>query len=324
MAGTRIIKVARALPDFVVTNDDLARLVDTSDEWITSRTGINTRRMSQGETTASLSSEVFKKLTSGPEHGPNDVDLLILSTVTPDYMTPQSSAFVLRDNGARNAFAFDMNAACTAFVYALSVAEKMLTSGVYKTAAVISGDVLSKITDWSDRGTCVLFGDGAGGVLMEYDGGPGGILSEDLHTDGEMVMAIRGARLPVNNAWHKDEGPVEPSIIMDGRATYDFTVREVPKSILRSLEKASLTMDDIKYVVCHQANARILSGIAKKLKVSMDKFFVTINEFGNTSSSSVPIALSIMTERGLIQKGDKIVFAGFGAGLTWGTLVYQF
>ncbi|MDR1703115.1 MAG: ketoacyl-ACP synthase III [Clostridiales bacterium] len=324
MAGTRIIKAARAVPGFVVTNDDLTRLVDTSDEWIITRTGINTRRVSQGETTASLASDVFKQLVTGTRRGPEDVDLLILSTVTPDYMTPQSSAFVLRDNGAKNAFAFDMNAACTAFVYALSVAEKMLTSGVYKTAAVISSDTLTKITDWSDRGTCVLFGDGAGGVLMEYDGGPGGILAEDLHTDGEMATAIRGGRLPVNNAWHKDEGPVEPFVIMDGRATYDFTVREIPKSISATLEKARLTMDDIKYVVCHQANARILNGIAKKLKTGMDKFFVTINEFGNTSSSSVPIALSVMLERGMIEKGDKIMFAGFGAGLTWGTLIYQY
>ena len=323
MNGTRIVWAERKLPDFVVTNDDLAALVDTSDEWITTRSGIKTRRISRGESVSGLAAKVFMQLCAKAGITPADVEILILATVTPEYLTPQSSAFVLREAGARNAFAIDINAACTGFVYALSIADKMIRSGVYKNAMVISGDILSKFTDWSDRGTCILFGDGSGGVFMEAKEGGSCILAEDLHTDGTDANVLRGGRIPLNNAWYKDEGPHEPFVIMDGRAVFDFLLKEIPQSINRILASANLTMDDIKYVVPHQANAKMIEGVAKKLKTDMSKFYMTIAKYGNTSSSTMPIAMSELFEQGLLQPGDKIIVTGFGAGLTWGSLILE-
>jgi 3-oxoacyl-[acyl-carrier-protein] synthase-3 len=316
--------VARSLPELVVTNNELAAMVDTSDEWIKTRTGIETRYISRGETVSSLSADVFRKLCAAAGYSPCDVDLLILATVTPEYLTPSSATFVLGDVGAKNAFGFDINAACSSFVYAMSVADKMICSGVYKNAVVISSDLLSKITDWNDRSTCILFGDGAGGVLIEAcEGGPC-IIAEDLHTDGQYTGALRGWRLPLRNAWHEDGGADEPYIVMDGKAIFDFVTTKIPLSIRAVLEKAKMTMDDIKHVVCHQANARLIEGVAKKLKMSIEKFYISIGRYGNTSSSSMPIALSEMMEKGIIEKGDKVVISGFGAGVTWGTVLVQF
>lgn len=323
MSGTRIVWAERKLPEFAVSNDDLSELVDTSDEWIVKRSGIKTRKISRGETVSTLSAAVFRQLLAKTGRDPSEIDLLALATVTPEYLTPQSSAFVLGEVGAKNAFAIDINAACTGFVYALSVADKMIRSGVYKRAVVIGADTLSKIVDWSDRGTCILFGDGAGGVIIEASDGASCILAEDLHTDGEHAGLLRGTRIPLNNAWHKDQDEPVPYVVMDGHAVYDFTITEVPKSIRAALDKAALTMDDIKYVICHQANIRIIEGIAKKLKVGIDKFYISISRYGNTSSSSMPIALSEMLEQGLVAPGDKIIIAGFGAGLTWGSLLIE-
>ncbi|MCL2702737.1 MAG: ketoacyl-ACP synthase III [Defluviitaleaceae bacterium] len=322
--GTRIVGAARSLPELVVTNDDLAALVETSDEWIHTRSGIRTRHISRGESVSTLASDVFRKLVSGAGYDPDDIDLLILATVTPEYLTPSSATFVLRETGAKNAFAFDINAACTGFVYAVSVADKMLRSGLYKKAIVIAGDTLSKFVDWTDRATCVLFADGAGGVLMEACDGAPCILAEDLHTDGSYAMSLRAAKLPIKNPWYEDPGPEEPYVIMDGKAIYDFVVTEIPKSVRAILEKAAMTIDDIKYVICHQANSRIIEGVAKKLKTGIDKFYISISRYGNTSASSMPIALSEMMEKGLVHKGDRIIISGFGAGLTWGSLLVQF
>ena len=322
--GTRIVSTARSLPDFLVTNDDLTALVDTSDEWIYTRTGIRTRYISRGETVSSLSADVFNKLVTAAGYSPEDIDLLIVATVTAEYLFPASSTFVLDKVGAKNAFGFDLGAGCTGFVYALSVADKMIRSGVYKNAVVIGADILTKFTDWTDRQTCILFGDGAGGFLLEATDGENCILAEDMHTDGSHAMKLRGWRLPLNNAWHKDEGPEEPYLLMDGKAIYEFVTQKVPQSIRAVLDKAKVTMDDIKHIVCHQANGRLIESMAKKMKMSMEKFYISINKYGNTSSSTMPIAISEMMENGLIEKGDKVIISGFGAGLTWGSLLVQF
>ena len=324
MSGTRIVCAGRKLPEFAVTNEDLTSLVDTSDEWIHTRSGIKTRFISRGETVSDLSSDVLRQLLSKSGDAPGDIEFLVLATLTAEYATPQSSALILGEVNAKNAFAIDINGACTGFVYALSIADKMIRSGVYKNAVVISADTLSKVVDWSDRTTCVLFGDGAGGVLLEaVEGGSSCILAEDLHTDGQDALLLRGGRTPINNPWNEDKGPTEPYIVMDGHAVYDFTIREVPKSAQSVLDKAGLTVDDVKYIIPHQANARIIEKIAKKLKADISKFYISISRYGNTSSSSIPIALSEMFEQGLLEKGDKVILAGFGAGFTWGCLLVE-
>ncbi|MCL2407267.1 MAG: ketoacyl-ACP synthase III [Defluviitaleaceae bacterium] len=325
--GTRIVTAARSLPELVVTNDDLAKFIDTSDEWIFTRSGIRKRHISRGETVASLSADVFKQLVSKAGITVDDIDFLIITTVTPEYLTPSSATFVLGEVGAKNAFGFDLNAACTGFVYGVSVADKLLRSGVYKRGIVIGADILSKICDWEDRSTCVLFADGAGGILMEAtDGANSCILAEDLHTDGAKATELRGYKLPIKNPWYNelDHTADEPYVIMDGKAIYDFVTTEIPKSVRSILEKADVSSDEVKYVVCHQANARIIETVAKKLKTSIDKFKITITNFGNTSSSSMPLALSDMFDKGEVEKGDKIIITGFGAGLTWGSVLVQF
>lgn len=324
MTNPRIVNAARYIPALRVSNDDLSSMVETSDEWIYSRTGIRNRHISQGETASDMAAEVFRKLLAGTRYKADDIELLIISTVTPDYLSPHTSALTLSKVGATKAFGFDINGACTGFIYAFSVADKMVRSGFYKNAMVISSDTLSKVTDWTDRGTCVLFGDGAAGVLLEASDSDAGVITEDLHSDCSYPKAISFHRIPVQNAWHTDNGPLEPYLQMDGHAIFDFALREIPASIRRVLDKNGLTLDDIKIIIPHQANSRIIESIAKKLKTGLDKFFMNIHEYGNTSSASIPIAFSELWEQGAFVSGDKILFNGFGGGLTWGTILYGF
>ncbi|MCD8215284.1 MAG: ketoacyl-ACP synthase III [Clostridiales bacterium] len=322
MIRSRIIGFERALPPFTVTNDDLVEIVDTSDEWISSRTGIHKRHLAVDQNTSDLCIIAADKLIKKAGWDPLSVDLIVLGTVSPDYTTPSTACLVQEALGCKNAFCFDLAAACSGFIYSLSVADKFIKAGEVKRAIVLGGETLSKITDWSDRSTCVLFGDGAGGVLLEA-AEEGGILFEDIHSDGSRGMALTAGYRANKSPYYKAEPKSSEFIDMNGREVFTFATRKVPESINRVLEQSGMTMDDISYVVLHQANTRINEVIARKLKAPAEKFFSNIDKIGNTSGASVPIALAEMNEEGLLKKGDKILISGFGGGLTWATMLIE-
>ncbi len=322
MLNTGILTVASYAPENIVTNDDLSHIVDTSDEWIYSRTGIKHRHISSSENTSQICIEVAKQLLEKSGTAPEDIDIIILATITPDYSTPSTACLVQGAIGAVNAFAFDISAACSGFVYALSIADKFIKSGNYKKIMVIGGETLSKIVDWKDRATCVLFGDGAGGAILE-PAESGGIIAEELHAKGEDGLKLTGGEKLVRNMLFSPEREDSESLSMDGRAIFNFAVKVVPDSVRKLLEKTHISAEDIKYVVPHQANSRIIDVVARKLNMPIEKFYVNIDEYGNTSAGSIPLALSEMDSKGLLEKGNKIIITGFGGGLTWGSMLIE-
>lgn len=324
MYKSNIVALEYAVPANTVTNDDLSSIVETNDEWITTRTGIKNRHLAvDGENTSELCTEVGRKLLNTSGIAAEDIELIIVATITPDFATPSTACLVQGNLGCVNAFAFDLSAACTGFVYAFSVADKFIKSGQYKNIMVIGAENLSKIVDWTDRATCVLFGDGAGGAIISSNG-TGGIISEDLHAKGEDGLKLTGGERLVRNFVAKQQNEDRVFLQMDGRAIFNFATRNVPKSINAVMEKSGLTFDDIKYIVPHQANSRIIDVVAKKLGLPLDKFYINLDEFGNTSAASIPMALAQMKEKGLIEKGDKIIISGFGGGLTWGSILFEY
>lgn len=324
---TRIIGTGSSLPGQVVTNDDLSKIMDTSDEWISSRTGIKERRLVKEETTASMSAEAARKALENAGVTAEEVDLIIVGTITGDYVTPSTACEVQALLGAVNAAAFDINAACSGFVFALHTAHVYLKTGFYRTAVVIGAETLSKIMDWNDRGTCVLFGDGAGAaVVRSYENMSAscsrGILNFEQKSNGAQGMVL-ACRDRVNNN-PLIQNPYEQSYVsMDGQEVYKFAVSTVPASIQRILKEAGLQTGDIKYFVLHQANIRIIQSVAKRLKEDADKFPLSLDHCGNISAASVPILLDEMNKKGLLQTGDKIVISGFGGGLTWASTVLE-
>ena len=326
---TRIIGTGSSLPKQTVTNDDLSKIMDTSDEWISSRTGIRERHLAKEETTASLSVEAAGKALQNAGIRAEEVDLLIVATITGDYVTPSTACEVQAGLGASRAVAFDINAACSGFMFALYTAYAYLQSGIYRTALVIGAETLSKIMDWSDRSTCVLFGDGAGAAVVQAceketkeQGNGSGLLAFEQGTDGfrGKVLACEGRK----NRNPLIQNSFVPSYVnMDGQEVYKFAVSTVPSSILRVLEEADVSVEDIKYFVLHQANIRIIQSVAKRLKADMEKFPVSLDHCGNVSAASVPILLDEMNQKGMLARGDKIIMAGFGGGLTWASTVIE-
>lgn len=318
---TQIVSVAHALPEQIVVNNDLSNIMETSDEWIRSRTGIVERRISQDENTSDLATRVAKHLLEQKAISANEIDFIIVATVTPDAQMPSTAAIVQSQIGAVNAFAYDLTAACSGFVFALSTADKLIQSGVYRRGIVVGAEVLSKMIDWSDRSTAVLFGDGAGGVLLEASDEPL-ILAEKLQTDGSRGMSLSLNLLGPNSPFSSKVDD-QRFLHMDGRSIFDFAVRDVPKNVAETLRLANLTESDIDYFLLHQANSRILDKMAKKLDVSRDKFLQNLEYYGNTSAASIPILLSEVVKSGKIRFDgtQKVALIGFGGGLTWGTLV---
>ena len=326
---TRITGTGSCLPEQIVTNEDLSKVVDTSDEWICSSAGIRERHLAKDETTASMAAEAGRRALQDAGIGAEEVDLLIVGTMTGDYVTPSTSCEVQEILGAVNAVAFDINAACAGFMFALHTAHAYLQSGIYKTALVLGAETLSKIMDWKDRSTCVLFGDGAGAAVVRAfekgkaeDKAAGGILAFEQGSDGRKgkVLSCLGRR----NNNPLIENPFIPSYVsMNGQEVYKFAVNTVPASIQKVLELAGLETGDIKYFVLHQANIRILQAVAKRLKADMEKFPVSLDHCGNISAASVPILLDEMNRKGMLEKGDKIVMSGFGGGLTWASAVLE-
>lgn len=322
MIRTRVIATAASTPEQIVTNDDLSRIVDTSDEWISQRTGIKERRISAGENTSELVIDVAKQLLERASVTPESIDLIIVASVTPDYGTPSLACMVQKEIGAVNAVAFDVVAACSGFMFALSTADKYIKSGGYENAIVIGGETLSKIVDWTDRSTCVLFGDGAGGAYVEKSQ-DAGILKEDIGSDGSLFEILTEGYTACSNAFNNVPAGVNPLwyVNMNGREVFKFATQNVMKSMQKVMDAEGIVQEDIKYFVPHQANARIVEVISKKLKIPYEKFYMNMERYGNTSSASIPIALNELNEKGLLERGDKVMLSGFGGGMTWGTML---
>ncbi|HEL2417796.1 TPA: beta-ketoacyl-ACP synthase III [Streptococcus suis] len=319
----KISQVAHYLPKKIVTNDDLAQRMETSDEWIRSRTGIGQRYIVTGETTSDLASQVARKLLEKSQLDASEIDFIIVATITPDASMPSTAAMVQAAIGAKKAFAYDLVAACSGFVFALSTAEKLLASGVYKRGLVIGAETLSRSVDWSDRSTAVLFGDGAGGVLLEACEQPS-FLAEILRTDGSRGASLT-AGIDQKETPFSTQSRQQPFIQMEGRAIFEFATRDVTATIAELLEQADMTVDCVDYFLLHQANIRILDKMARKLGVAREKFPANMDKYGNTSAASLPILLSECVESGMLRLdgSQTVLMAGFGGGLTWGTLLLQ-
>ncbi|MGT2924611.1 beta-ketoacyl-ACP synthase III [Streptococcus caviae] len=324
MAFAKISQAAYYVPSQVVTNDDLSKIMDTSDEWIASRTGIKERRISQTEDTGDLASRVAEQLLQKAALKAEEIDFIIVATITPNSMMPSTAARVQAAIGAVNAFAFDLTAACSGFVFALSTAEKLIKSGQYQKGLVIGAEVLSKTIDWTDRTTAVLFGDGAGGVLLEADASEH-FLAESIHSDGSRGDGLTSGYHNISSPFSQEAEEDSYYLKMDGRAIFDFAIRDVSKSISALIEQSGFSVDDIDCFLLHQANIRILDKMAKKIDADREKFPANMMSYGNTSAASIPILLAECIENGTItlDGSQTVLLSGFGGGLTWGSLIVK-
>lgn len=325
MEKIKIVETASYIPPKTVTNDDLSQLMDTSDEWITARTGIKERHVSMGENTSDLCTRVAKKLLEQSGWSAESLNLIIVATMSPDSYTPATAAIVQGNIGAKNAVSFDVSAACSGFVYGLDVAAKFMAAQSQMRVLLIGGEVLSKVIDWSERGTAVLFGDGAAGVLLENNSQEdSAILASVLQTHGEFHAELTAGQTNPLTAFPPQTPTVIYPFTMNGQAVYKFATHVVPETILAACKDAGVTVDDVDCFVLHQANARIVKSIAKRMKQPLEKFPVNINKYGNTSGASEPILLDELVKQGSIKRGQLIVLSGFGGGLTVGTQVIKF
>lgn len=315
------------VPEKLLTNDDLAKMVDTSDKWITTRTGIKVRHITTDEeSTAYLSTQAAKKAMEVANLDPKELELIIVATITPEMVFPSTASFVQRELKANKAWVFDLAAACSGFVYGLSIVQQFLESGRFNNALVIGAETLTKITDWTDRTSCILFGDGAGAVVLERaKDGQKGIIYSTMHSDGDRWEALNcqayGSRHPSSKEL---DDPKKIYMKIKGREVYQQAIRRIVETVTESLDHCGLTMNDVKMFISHQMNARIIESAAKRLKVPDEKVFININEYGNTSAASVPIAFDDCVRKGKIKKGDIVILVAFGAGLTWGANVIEF
>lgn len=313
----------RALPEKIVTNDDLATIVATSDEWIRERTGIAQRHIATGDTVASLASEAAKKALEDANANAEDIDIIIVASCSSEMALPCVACQVQSAIGATKAVAFDLNAACSGFLFALNTVDAYISSGVYSNALVIGAEVLSNIMDWEDRGTCILFGDGAGAAFVtKNDNGVTKPMSYVQRSDGFKGDVLACAQRDSSNAFYKGE-EVSKYVTMDGREVFKFATRQVPEAICELLEKTGLDASDIDLYILHQANLRIIESIAKRLKVDSGKFPTNAARVGNTSSASIPILLDEVRKSGRLKKGMKVVMSGFGAGLTYSACLLE-
>lgn len=316
----KITGVGSYLPAQAVSNDDLvARGVDTSDEWIATRTGIRNRHLAEpGQTSSDLGFEAARRALEMAGVDAAELDLIIVATSTPDFIFPSTACLLQSKLGNKGATCFDVQAVCAGFVYALSIAEKFVRSGSHKKALVVGAEVFSRILDWNDRGTCVLFGDGAGAVVLEASDAPG-ILATALHADGSHHGILS---VPGNVAGGAVIG--DPFLRMDGQAVFKFAVRVLADVAAETCAAAGVATSDVDWLVPHQANLRIIDSTGKKLGIPSNKVVVTVDRHGNTSAASVPLALDTAVRDGRIQRGQKVLLEGVGGGFTWGAVLFQF
>ncbi|MDR1017719.1 MAG: ketoacyl-ACP synthase III [Lachnospiraceae bacterium] len=307
-------------PENIVDNYDLSKIMDTSDGWIRTRTGIVKRHISTSENTSDLATKVARKLLLETNTSSDEIDFIIVATMTPDFMSPSTACLVGGNIGAGKAFAFDINGACAGFIFALAVGEKLIRSG-YKAGLVIGSEVLSKTLNWEDRSTAVLFGDGAGGVLLKASDTPH-IICEKLQSDGTRGSSIVALEEKVKNPFANNKEENNHFLTMNGKEVFDFATRDVPKNMIEVLDLAGVGIDQIDYILLHQANLRIIDRISRKIKADREKFLINIDEYGNTSAATIPILLSenIANKTLKIGDGSKLLLTGFGGGLNWGSI----
>ncbi len=322
----RLLGTGSCLPEKIVTNDDLSKIVDTNDEWIASRTGIRQRRIATTETLISMSVEASKKALSMSGILAEELDMIIVATLTPDHPLPNTASEVQAALGASNAVCFDLSAACSGFLFSLNTAAMYIRCEEAKHVLVIGAEVLSKIMDWTDRSTCVLFGDGAGAAVLGASEEKG-YIGTVVGSDGQKGHTLTyGGKQPIVNPFKTlsdQQDQMSDYVWMDGQEVFKFAVTKVPESIKKVLEKTGMTVDDIDHFVLHQANRKILSSVARRIKVSEDKFIINMDKYGNTSAASIPIALDELIRSGKTKTGDTMLLSGFGGGLTWGSTIFR-
>jgi 3-oxoacyl-[acyl-carrier-protein] synthase-3 len=316
MIFSRIVGTGSHLPPRIMTNDDFARRLETSDAWIRERTGIRSRHIAdEGQTSSDLALQAASAALRSAGVAAGDIDLIIVATSTPDFVFPSTACLVQAKLGAKGSAAFDVQAVCSGFVYALATADSFIRSGSHKTALVVGAEVFSRILDWNDRGTCVLFGDGAGAVVLAAAAKPG-IHASVLRADGSHAGMLS---VPGNVCRGGIAG--SPYLQMDGQAVFKFAVRVLEESARETLAKAGLTLADVDWLIPHQANVRILEAVARKLDLAREKLVVTVDHHGNTSAASVPLALDEYVRAGRIRAGQRLLLQGVGGGFTWGSCV---
>ena len=320
-----VVGWGKHVPQRVLTNDDLSQLVETSDEWIVSRTGIRERRIAaDDETTATMAISASRRALDVARLRPANLDLIVVCTITPDHLFPATACLVQDALGARRAAAFDLSAGCSGFVYGLAVAADVLRAGSYRTALVVGAESLSRITDWRDRETCVLFGDGAGAVVLQAGENEGGVLATVLGADGSgadmLIQPAGGSRMPASHLTVADRSHY---LKMKGREVFRFAVHTIPAATRQVMSKTGLPVSSIDLLIPHQANKRILESAARQLRLPEHTLYSNVERYGNTSAASIPIALCEAAEQGRLQQGDLVVCVGFGAGLTWGAAAVQ-
>lgn len=322
----KVVGTGSYLPEKVLSNDDLSKMVNTSDEWIRRRSGIRQRRIAaDDEATSDLAARAAKNALDMADMNPGDVELIIVGTSTPDYTIPSVAPIIQEKLGCRDIFAFDINSVCTSFAAAFMTSYGILSSGFYGNCMVIGADAYSKILNWEDRSTCVLFGDGGGAMIIRRDPSARGILSHLYNADGKGAGFIRipagGSKNPARrmDAFKKEDWFYQ----MDGRKVYEFTLTRVPDTAEILIEKAGLSPDDVDWIVLHQANYRIINAVSRRLGLPEEKFFINIGSVGNTSSASIPIAIDEAVRSGKIKEGNKILMIGYGGGLSWGGVLFE-
>jgi 3-oxoacyl-[acyl-carrier-protein] synthase-3 len=324
-----IIGTGSYMPEKILTNEDLSKVVDTSDEWITSRTGIRARRIAaDDQATSDLASEAARRAMAAAGVSPEEINLIVVATVTPDMFFPSTACFVQKKIGASNAVCFDISAACSGFLYALQVARHFINTGNRTTALVIGAEKLSSLINWQDRNTCVLFGDGAGAVVIrraeEGEEAPGRVLSTVMGSDGNLTDLLKVPGGASASPITPENVASRPNTIhMEGRETFKHAVTRMCQASEQALQMAGLTKDDISMVIPHQANARIITAIADRLGVPEEKTFINLDQYGNTSAATIPVALDEAHRQGKIKRGDIVLLVAFGGGFTWASSVVR-
>ncbi|BDC01705.1 TPA: beta-ketoacyl-ACP synthase III [Clostridium perfringens] len=323
MKNAKMIGFGLYTPKNLVENERLQEFLETSDEWIRTRTGIERRYISLDENTSDLAVEASKKALNQAGLSAEDIDLIIVATVTPDNFTPSTACIVQDKLGAKNAWAFDINAACTGFIYALKLGRSLIRSGEAKNALIIGAETLSKALNWEDRGSCVLFGDGAGATVLTSTEEDCGIKCVNVKSDGSKGDSLVIQGLPLNSPFKDGREVSENYINMNGREIFKFATKVMEESIVEILEKENIKIEDIDAIIPHQANLRIIDYVVKRLGIPREKFITNLQNYGNTSGASIPIALCESINEGNLKKGDNIIMVGFGGGLTWGAALIK-
>ncbi len=323
--SVHIAGIGSFAPERVLTNQELEKMVDTTDEWITTRSGIKERRIAaEGQATSDLALEAARAALADAGLGPKDVDLIVVATASPDMLFPSTACQLQHKLGAGNVPAFDLSAACSGFIYGLEVGRQFVASGAHETVLVVGADKLSSITDWTDRATCVLFGDAAGAVVLRHEPGRRGILSTLLGADGSQKEILNvpagGSAMPASEQTVRER---MHCIRMSGREVFKIAVNAMLRAAREAVARSGLSLEEISWVIPHQANMRIIEAISDRLGLGMEKFQVNLQQYGNTSAASIPVAFDEAVRKGRIKRGDNVLLVAFGGGLTWGSAVIE-